>query len=399
MTNSETARRIIRRAVLICYGGAMGKTRDDEFLKAIRSNPSDETLRLVYIDWLEEKGDSRAEYLRLDMERGKCAGNSSKQAKIKRRMETLRKRLNPDWLAVVGLPRMPKLEVLGPPADPLAENEAFQSEYEDAVHDFESPDKRWLLRFHSPFEWHMGAEGWELSILENGIDVSDRHQKLVTLGGGKGFFPPHDLQPWHSAGDTIVALTWNGAYLYGISSRRTRTLPARPRDLLSIAQWSSKVDRLLLAYRSQGILIDSNMKQAGVAEWRLAVDESPNVFWLNSGETFAFVGRSSSRTKTTIRFFSDDAEPLGSQPLDPRDLLPYDEAQYAEIRRGHYSLVLSSATTAVGSLLDVWESVRFDCATNTLLLGTYRPVGKPFRRDGMLMCQAREQWAAVRIVE
>src|ERR1700722_11352934 len=37
------------------------------FLTAILERPDDDTRKLVYADWLEERGDPRAEYLRLMM--------------------------------------------------------------------------------------------------------------------------------------------------------------------------------------------------------------------------------------------------------------------------------------------------------------------------------------------
>jgi uncharacterized protein (TIGR02996 family) len=36
------------------------------FLAAIHTAPEDDNLRLVYADWLEERGDLRGEYLRLE---------------------------------------------------------------------------------------------------------------------------------------------------------------------------------------------------------------------------------------------------------------------------------------------------------------------------------------------
>lgn len=39
---------------------------DEEFLCSIRQAPRDETLRLAYADWLEDRGDSRAKFLRID---------------------------------------------------------------------------------------------------------------------------------------------------------------------------------------------------------------------------------------------------------------------------------------------------------------------------------------------
>jgi uncharacterized protein (TIGR02996 family) len=38
---------------------------EDEFLEAIRQNPDDDTPRLVYADWLEERDDPRGEFIRI----------------------------------------------------------------------------------------------------------------------------------------------------------------------------------------------------------------------------------------------------------------------------------------------------------------------------------------------
>jgi uncharacterized protein (TIGR02996 family) len=54
------------------------------FLRSIKENRDELSCRLVYADWLEERGDARGEYLRLS-----C------------RMAELREQLDPDWLAAV----------------------------------------------------------------------------------------------------------------------------------------------------------------------------------------------------------------------------------------------------------------------------------------------------------
>lgn len=47
-------------------------TDEDAFLSAIRANPKDDTTRLVFADWLDERGDAaatlKAKYLRTDVE-------------------------------------------------------------------------------------------------------------------------------------------------------------------------------------------------------------------------------------------------------------------------------------------------------------------------------------------
>lgn len=59
------------------------------FLSAIRTNPADETARLVYADWLDERADPRADFARLSAEFLRCV----------RGLAALRQTLEPEWLA------------------------------------------------------------------------------------------------------------------------------------------------------------------------------------------------------------------------------------------------------------------------------------------------------------
>ena len=61
------------------------------FLDALRADPTDAALLLVYADWLEERGDLRAEYIRLIQEPQR---NES-------RIEVLRQRLDLSWVALI----------------------------------------------------------------------------------------------------------------------------------------------------------------------------------------------------------------------------------------------------------------------------------------------------------
>src|SRR5205807_10301364 len=42
--------------------------RQRQFLQAILDDPDDDMLRLIYADWLEERGDPRAEFIRVQCE-------------------------------------------------------------------------------------------------------------------------------------------------------------------------------------------------------------------------------------------------------------------------------------------------------------------------------------------
>jgi uncharacterized protein (TIGR02996 family) len=71
------------------------------FLNAIRENPADDTARLVYADWLEERNDPRAEYIRLRQQFAQLAA----------RINDLAGQFDPAWLAAVGGPQMKLHEI------------------------------------------------------------------------------------------------------------------------------------------------------------------------------------------------------------------------------------------------------------------------------------------------
>jgi uncharacterized protein (TIGR02996 family) len=71
-------------------------TDEDPFIRAILDSPGDETPRLVYADWLEERGDPRGAYLRAEQEAVRT-GDTSK-------MLELAVGLDPVWVARVTLP-------------------------------------------------------------------------------------------------------------------------------------------------------------------------------------------------------------------------------------------------------------------------------------------------------
>jgi uncharacterized protein (TIGR02996 family) len=72
------------------------------FLRAIAEHANDDSYRLVFADWLEERGDWRAEFLRLDCKLRAMTGEEAMFADLKSRWEELRSRLSPGWLMVLG---------------------------------------------------------------------------------------------------------------------------------------------------------------------------------------------------------------------------------------------------------------------------------------------------------
>ncbi len=54
-------------------------TPEEAFLKDITEHPEDDTPRLIFADWLEERGDPRGEFIRLQVERSRLKADDSRQ--------------------------------------------------------------------------------------------------------------------------------------------------------------------------------------------------------------------------------------------------------------------------------------------------------------------------------
>lgn len=74
------------------------------FLRSILSNPAELTNWLVYADWLDEHGDPRAEFIRLEIRRGQLPDADPERLVLRLRLEQLRPALDPDWVAVFDRP-------------------------------------------------------------------------------------------------------------------------------------------------------------------------------------------------------------------------------------------------------------------------------------------------------
>jgi uncharacterized protein (TIGR02996 family) len=71
------------------------------FLCAIRENPKDVSLRLVYADWLEERGDPHGEYVRLRCLLDGMPKDSEQYSLLRAREQALRATCPAGWLAAL----------------------------------------------------------------------------------------------------------------------------------------------------------------------------------------------------------------------------------------------------------------------------------------------------------
>jgi uncharacterized protein (TIGR02996 family) len=71
---------------------------DEAFLRAITDNPNDSSVRLVYADWLEERGDPRAEFLRVQQAFTEISPNATGYRDLCEQEQKLVRQLDPVWL-------------------------------------------------------------------------------------------------------------------------------------------------------------------------------------------------------------------------------------------------------------------------------------------------------------
>jgi uncharacterized protein (TIGR02996 family) len=81
-------------------------TDEQAFVQAIQAAPADDAPRLIYADWLEERGELGGEYLRLEAFLASTPPRSRKAKELRGRLQELHGRLRPDWLAVFEQPAL-----------------------------------------------------------------------------------------------------------------------------------------------------------------------------------------------------------------------------------------------------------------------------------------------------
>jgi uncharacterized protein (TIGR02996 family) len=71
------------------------------FILAVQAAPGDSAPLLIYADWLEERGDRRAEFLRLRVAIGQLSPNEKQFRPLWRKLRRVRSNINPAWLAAL----------------------------------------------------------------------------------------------------------------------------------------------------------------------------------------------------------------------------------------------------------------------------------------------------------
>jgi uncharacterized protein (TIGR02996 family) len=77
---------------------------EEAFLRAISAAPDDSTVRLVYADWLEERGDPKAEFVRLQVRLREMPADDLGRPQLQSREQGLRADCPAYWLAKLDPP-------------------------------------------------------------------------------------------------------------------------------------------------------------------------------------------------------------------------------------------------------------------------------------------------------
>src|SRR5947208_11915649 len=76
---------------------------EDGFIQAMLETPDDDTPRLVYADWLEERGDPRSEFIRVQCAVARIAADDQRCHALQAREKQLLTEHARDWCVPLGL--------------------------------------------------------------------------------------------------------------------------------------------------------------------------------------------------------------------------------------------------------------------------------------------------------
>ena len=79
---------------------------DRAFIRGILTSPADFTGWLAYADFLDERNDPRAEFLRLELRKDDPDLSPTARADLLARVEELREQFDPEWVAVFDRPKV-----------------------------------------------------------------------------------------------------------------------------------------------------------------------------------------------------------------------------------------------------------------------------------------------------
>lgn len=81
----------------------MSSSDDESFIRTLVDSPADNAPRLVYADWLDERGDPRGNFIHAELQWYNQAA-STNATSVRQHLQSLADRLNPTWVARLSRP-------------------------------------------------------------------------------------------------------------------------------------------------------------------------------------------------------------------------------------------------------------------------------------------------------
>ncbi len=83
------------------YGLTESYAEELPFIREIMFDVGDDTPRMIYADWLDERDDPRGEFLRIDLLLSQAAATDETSAKLREQRGKLIDKLDPQWISLL----------------------------------------------------------------------------------------------------------------------------------------------------------------------------------------------------------------------------------------------------------------------------------------------------------
>lgn len=241
----------------------------------------------------------------------------------------------------------------------------------------------------------MGGTAYRVKLFHQGVDVTEDHPALRRKAKKTyGYSIGSDDRSWSADSKNVFLRTVSPSQLfrYRPETKSTRILAS---DYCLNLKCANDRPQIFVLDSERSTIVDHTGNQVCEFDKRSSVDCLVATYWLNPNDFVAQIGRTSRRTKMRINIHSSaTGERVHSTIVEPRSAIPFDEQEYASIRKSGYSLVVPSdgMTWASGRLLDDWIDTWFDDRTNSLKLATYRPTSAPYQKDWGMIHFSKDSW-------
>jgi hypothetical protein len=258
-----------------------------------------------------------------------------------------------------------------------------------------SPDGRFSLRFHAPNEWHPGACGWQVSLLDGSRDVTFEHPQLAKVAGPRGFRWQHHDTPWSPDGVYLLLLTWvkPGVALYSLRGKLTIPLSPPPGFYLD-ALWAPGRNEALLVSSEAWVVCDIGGQVRIGNRWA-----RPNLsgragfcrtaWWVAGGQYFLAWERVPTEPVSFLDLYrAQDGALVESRELEATGFFPDNDTMFTKMRDRLTALLPASRRAEVVHLAEegqCWGDAAHDPRAGALLLEAMRPGRATRQGDTMIV--------------